>query len=77
MRGIPIVVAVMMNHTMSSVGEAETVREKKSDSIKKKKPVYYITVDNDTLRNIKVCQPFKRKAAFSTMEQDSKRNYRK
>lgn len=43
MRGIPIVVAVMMNHTMSSVGEAETVREIKSDSIKKKKKNLFTT----------------------------------
>lgn len=45
-RGIPILVAVMVNHTMSSVGVAETDREIKSESVKM--AVYYITVDKTT-----------------------------
>lgn len=33
-RGIPILVAVIVNHTLSSVGEAETDREIKTEGIK-------------------------------------------
>lgn len=34
-RGIPILVAVIVNHTLSSVGEAETDREIKTESVKR------------------------------------------
>ncbi len=33
-RGIPILVAVMVNHTLSSVGEAETDTQIKTESVK-------------------------------------------